>query len=60
MTSNSSIKGFKSRMRNKFLIIIFLFSALPVLADFPLTIEDLITDKDKLKLDMSLAYTNSE
>lgn len=47
-------------MRNKFLIIIFLFSALPVLADFPLTIEDLITDKDKLKLDMSLAYTNSE
>jgi hypothetical protein len=47
-------------MRNKFLIIIFLFSALPVLADLPLTIEDLITDKGKLKLDMSLAYTNSE
>lgn len=47
-------------MRNKFLTISFLFSAFPVLADLPLTIEDLITDKGKLKLDMSLAYTNSE
>lgn len=29
-------------------------------ADLPLTVEDLITDKGKLKLDLSLSYANSE
>lgn len=30
----------------------------PAFADLPLTIEDLITDKGKVKLDLSLAYAN--
>ena len=29
-------------------------------ADLPLTVEDLITDKGKVKLDLSLAYANAE
>lgn len=32
----------------------------PVLADLPLTVEDLITDKGKVKLDVSLAYANTD
>jgi len=47
-------------MRNKFLVVSFFIFSLPVFADLPLAIEDLITDKGKLKLDMSLAYTNIE
>lgn len=47
-------------MRNKFLVVSFYIFSLPVFADLPLAIEDLITDKGKLKLDMSLAYTNIE
>lgn len=31
-----------------------------VMADLPLTVEDLITDKGKVKLDASLAYANSD
>lgn len=31
----------------------------PAWADLPLTVEDLITDKGKIKLDLSLAYANS-
>jgi len=30
------------------------------LADLPLTIEDLITDKGRFKLDLSLTYANAE
>ena len=29
-------------------------------ADLPLTVEDLLTDKGKVKLDLSVAYTNSD
>ena len=29
-------------------------------ADLPLTVEDLITDKGKVKLDISVAYANSD
>lgn len=32
----------------------------PALADLPLTVEDLITDKGKVKLDLSLAYANAD
>lgn len=32
----------------------------PAFADLPLTVEDLITDKGKVKLDLSLAYANAE
>ena len=31
-----------------------------VYADLPMTVEDLITDKGKVKLDMSVAYANSD
>ena len=34
--------------------------SLPVQADLPLTVEGLITDKGKVKLDVSLAYANSD
>ena len=39
-----------------------LLSLTPVIAwaDLPLTIEDLITDKGKVKLDLSLAYANAD
>ncbi|OPX56477.1 hypothetical protein SAMN02745127_01978 [Oceanospirillum multiglobuliferum] len=30
------------------------------IADLPLTVEDLITDKGKIKLDTSLSYSNSD
>lgn len=42
------------------LIIWFIYSfKIPaVFADSPLTVEDLITDKDRVKLDVSLAYAN--
>ena len=45
------------------LAAVFLIStilSLPVQADLPLTVEDLITDKGKVKLDVSLAYANSD
>lgn len=32
----------------------------PARADLPLTVEDLITDKDKFKLDLSLSYANGD
>ncbi len=32
----------------------------PVKADLPLTVEDLITDKGKVKLDLSLSYANAD
>ncbi len=38
----------------------FLVISPVAIADLPLTVEELITDKGKLKLDMSLAYLNSE
>ncbi len=37
----------------------FIMSTLAI-ADLPLTVEDLITDKGKLKLDTSLTYSNSD
>lgn len=42
------------------LFLIFSVSASAALADLPLTVEDLITDKGKVKLDVSLAYANSD
>lgn len=43
-------------------VSVSLLVAMPVMAqaDLPLTVEDLITDKGKLKLDMSLTYANSD
>lgn len=35
-------------------------SCAPALADLPLTVEDLITDQGKIKLDLSLAYANAD
>ena len=45
----------------RYFVISFLVAA-PLLAhaDLPLTVEDLITDKGKVKLDVSLAYANSD
>ncbi len=37
---------------------LFLSVVLPARADLPLTVEDLITDKGKFKLDLSVAYAN--
>lgn len=34
--------------------------AAPVLADLPLTVEDLVTDKGKLKLELSFSYANAD
>lgn len=39
------------------LIVLFAKSAM---ADLPLTVEDLITDKGKIKLDLSIAYANAD
>lgn len=36
------------------------WSSMPALADVPLTVEDLITDKGKFKLDLSIAYANAD
>lgn len=38
---------------------LFLSVVLPARADLPLTVEDLITDKGKFKLDLSVAYANA-
>jgi hypothetical protein len=38
---------------------LFMLVVLPARADLPLTVEDLITDKGKFKLDLSLAYANA-
>ena len=38
---------------------LFLSVVLPARADLPMTVEDLITDKGKFKLDLSLAYANA-
>ena len=44
------------------LIIIFAFVVIawPARADLPLTVEGLITDKGKIKLDLSMAYANAD
>lgn len=42
------------------LISFVIFSPLVVRADLPLNIEDIMTDKGKLKLDASVTYINSE
>ncbi len=52
-------------MRNRPPVLLGLAVALschgaPVLADLPLTIEDLITDQGKVKLDLSVAYANAD
>lgn len=39
---------------------LLLAASTAVWADLPLTVEDLITDKGKVKLDVSLAYANSD
>lgn len=43
-------------------VAIFLLVTTPTMAhaDLPLTVDDLITDKGKVKLDMSLTYVNSD
>lgn len=38
----------------------FVLSIGPALADLPLTVEDLITDKDKVKSDLSFSYANAD
>jgi hypothetical protein len=38
---------------------LFMLLVLPARADLPLTVEDLITDKGKFKLDLSVAYANA-
>lgn len=40
--------------------VLFLFVMRSAWADLPLTIEDILTDKGKVKLDLSLAYANNE
>ncbi len=45
--------------RTPYFVILFLFAFSTIAhADLPLTIEDLITDKGKVKLDISLSYFN--
>ena len=45
--------------RNIFIGLV-LTAAFPARADLPLTVEDLITDKGKFKLDVSVAYANAD
>jgi hypothetical protein len=40
--------------------VILTVTSSAVFADLPLTVEDLITDKGKVKLDLSLAYANAD
>lgn len=47
-------------MRRCALALILSLAASQVWADLPLTVEDLITDKGKIKLDLSLAYANAD
>jgi hypothetical protein len=44
----------------QFLAVIIALVAASAHADLPLTVEDLITDKGKVKLDVSLTYANSD
>ncbi|WP_310609043.1 hypothetical protein [Limnohabitans sp.] len=44
----------------QFMLACSLFSFGSVYADVPLTVEGLLTDKGKLKLDMTVSYANSE
>ena len=46
--------------RRTLLALSILSTAISAHADLPLTVEDLITDKGKFKLDLSLAYANSD
>ena len=41
-------------------ILLIALLATPAMADLPLTVEDLITDKGKIKLDLSIAYANAD
>lgn len=40
--------------------VLFLFAIRSAWADLPLTVEDILTDKGRVRLDLSLAYANSE
>ncbi|MDO4682045.1 MAG: hypothetical protein Q4B17_04560 [Lautropia sp.] len=42
------------------LLSLLLSQSLPAWADLPLTVEDLVTDRGKLKLDLSWAYANAD
>jgi hypothetical protein len=42
------------------LCVLFMATSSCVRADLPLTVEDLITDKGKFKLDLSVAYANAD
>lgn len=44
----------------RFAVALLVLGAASAHADLPLTVEDLITDKGKVKLDVSLAYANSD
>ncbi len=41
-------------------LILFVITSPSAWADLPLTVEDLITDKGKFKLDLSIAYANAD
>jgi hypothetical protein len=43
-----------------FAAVLLAAAAFPARADLPLTVEDLITDKGKVKLDLSIAYANAD
>lgn len=47
-------------MKNKILLINILYFTAFAHADLPLSLEDILTDKGKIKLESSLAYANSE
>lgn len=48
-------------MHSKVIIgLVFAASVSPALADLPLTVEDLITDKGKIKADLSFSYGNAD
>lgn len=44
----------------KGLCMVLSIASTAALADLPLTVEDLFTDKGKYKLDVSLSYANSD
>ena len=52
--------SFKKTLRGISLAAVVSLLSLPTLADLPLTVEDLITDKGKVKLDVSLSYANRD
>lgn len=52
--------SFKKTLSGTSLAAVVSLLSLPTLADLPLTVEDLITEKGKVKLDVSLSYANRD